>query len=385
MVHLNSVLGYTMIEQNMAPIICNIALGVQATIGLLYAAMPWLMPSYDCFSITIPIDMEKRHEILSMKYQYTALIAISSATLTCCGVLCKRIAPNSVAEFGVAGLTLQVLTTLLVFHVFRDKVKKLKQRECWGGRQSQQAVSIFDPSLPKPASFLCELIAAPIIMLTLALSIFLYPQMPDYIPVQFSLNGIPTSILHKAPFIIAIPSTLQLISTAIFLLSHYLAIHSKRKIRPELPLESARAYHLFLKMKCMANLASNIVLSFALLLLPIMFSGHLSFYQFLAIVVFAAVIVGFINSFVNIYYGQAGSNYTAAFESSSKILFDDDSRWLGGFLYFNPTDSSTIVPKRFGYGWTFNFASPWTWACLALLIILYMLLTFASNSILIRT
>jgi uncharacterized membrane protein len=35
-----------------------------------------------------------------------------------------------------------------------------------------------------------------------------------------------------------------------------------------------------------------------------------------------------------------------------------DARWHAGLLYYNPTDAAVIVPKRYGFGWTLNFARP---------------------------
>jgi uncharacterized membrane protein len=38
-----------------------------------------------------------------------------------------------------------------------------------------------------------------------------------------------------------------------------------------------------------------------------------------------------------------------------------DERWIGGFLYFNPTDPALLVERRMGIGWTVNFGNPWSW------------------------
>jgi uncharacterized membrane protein len=38
-----------------------------------------------------------------------------------------------------------------------------------------------------------------------------------------------------------------------------------------------------------------------------------------------------------------------------------DSGWYAGIFYYNPADAAVIVPKRFGWGWTFNFARPSAW------------------------
>jgi len=38
-----------------------------------------------------------------------------------------------------------------------------------------------------------------------------------------------------------------------------------------------------------------------------------------------------------------------------------DARWIGGLLYFNPTDPVLFVEKRTGIGWTVNVGNPWSW------------------------
>jgi hypothetical protein len=38
-----------------------------------------------------------------------------------------------------------------------------------------------------------------------------------------------------------------------------------------------------------------------------------------------------------------------------------DARWIGGLIYFNPTDPALLVEKRMGIGWTLNFGNPWSW------------------------
>ncbi len=42
----------------------------------------------------------------------------------------------------------------------------------------------------------------------------------------------------------------------------------------------------------------------------------------------------------------------------------------GGLFYVNPSDPRLVVPKRWGVGWTFNFARPAAWVLLAVLLLL---------------
>lgn len=42
--------------------------------------------------------------------------------------------------------------------------------------------------------------------------------------------------------------------------------------------------------------------------------------------------------------------------------------WRAGIFYYNPADAALLVPKRTGWGWTFNFARPMAWVVLLLIL-----------------
>ena len=42
--------------------------------------------------------------------------------------------------------------------------------------------------------------------------------------------------------------------------------------------------------------------------------------------------------------------------------------------YFNKEDTNMLVPKAYGFGWTFNWANPLTWLFGAVLILIIVLL-----------
>ena len=50
-----------------------------------------------------------------------------------------------------------------------------------------------------------------------------------------------------------------------------------------------------------------------------------------------------------------------------------DHCWKAGAFYVNPDDSSLFVPKRFGIGYTVNFAHPWSGVVLAVVILVSLL------------
>jgi uncharacterized membrane protein len=52
-----------------------------------------------------------------------------------------------------------------------------------------------------------------------------------------------------------------------------------------------------------------------------------------------------------------------------------DAMWRGGLIYYNPGDAAVIVPKRYGLGWTLNFARPVTWVYIGGMVVVLVLLT----------
>lgn len=48
-------------------------------------------------------------------------------------------------------------------------------------------------------------------------------------------------------------------------------------------------------------------------------------------------------------------------ENDVEALRLDDKNWKMGLFYTSRKDPAPLVPKRYGWGWTVNFGSPWIW------------------------
>ena len=59
-----------------------------------------------------------------------------------------------------------------------------------------------------------------------------------------------------------------------------------------------------------------------------------------------------------------------------------ESSWKAGIFYSNRDDPALFVPKRFGIGYTLNFGNSWSWAVLALIVLLVAApIFFAASSL----
>jgi len=66
------------------------------------------------------------------------------------------------------------------------------------------------------------------------------------------------------------------------------------------------------------------------------------------------------------------------FISLSLGMDEDDKEsynpWKLGFIYYNPDDTRVLVGKRFGLGWTLNFARKRAYLYLAAILIIALLI-----------
>ena len=69
--------------------------------------------------------------------------------------------------------------------------------------------------------------------------------------------------------------------------------------------------------------------------------------------------------------GQGGSRRAAPAAEDDGPVADRtrDAQWKWGLIYVDREDPALLVEKRFGIGYTFNFGNPWSWALLALLVV----------------
>ena len=81
----------------------------------------------------------------------------------------------------------------------------------------------------------------------------------------------------------------------------------------------------------------------------------------------SVVVLVFIGFIIAWRYGQGGWRWAVRKglvpkEQAPALINGDgmqDAHWKLGMFYFNPSDPSVLVEKRFGVGWTVNLGSMW--------------------------
>ena len=343
--------------------------------GALLAATPWFMKKGECFAVTIPESAQADERFLAFRKRYAAAVlavtlicavalgAVSSVTLGKMGSAPDSDSLNAIltAAIVVAATIPLVASFALMLH-YRKRVEAIKREEGWKAERDEAVALIGFEEAPVPPSLAWNVVYVPIVLITLAIGLALYPSTPDLVPTHFDFAGNVNQWTPKGPALIAFPLLFEVFMAACFIFSHWMTIRSKKDIDPARPAISAYAYGAFARAECILLLVGGSVLTAVLgIVMILMMTEILSMLVTIALIIVATLILVGATIAIPIVYGQSGSRLVKRLEENGDIIADNDEHWKAGIFYWNKDDASLFLPKRFGVGWTMNWARPAAW------------------------
>ncbi len=338
---------------------------VIAFLGFFLAATPFLQRKGEVFAVTLPREALDDVRVSVMKKRYVLVVALLAIALS---LICLALIPSGDQAMFFAVYTISVVAELAISYglmlFYRQKVIALKQERSWSVEVSRAAAVVGEEGdvVPKAVSLWWNLLYLPIIAVTFAIIALSYDAIPDMVPMHIGFDGEVNGWMQKGIGVFAFPLGIEIFLAAVMTLSHYMMTVSKKWTDPGAPATSAWAYGCYLR----ANTAF-IVIAGLLLCAVIGVGMALAIVDAVGLGVMVAAII-FVTLFIcvgsaalSIYYGQAGSRLVTRVENISGAS-EDDACWKLGAFYWNPDDASAVIPKRFGFGWTINWARPVVWA-----------------------
>ncbi|WP_297153903.1 DUF1648 domain-containing protein [uncultured Ellagibacter sp.] len=343
--------------------------------GAILAATPWFMKKNECFAVTIPESAQADVRFLAFRKRYAAAVLV--VTLICSValgvvsnvVLGKMSSATDAASLNailaaaiVAAATIPLIASFALMLHYRKRVKAIKREEGWKAERDEAVALIGFEEAPAPPSLAWNVVYVPIVLITLALGLALYPSTPDLVPTHIDFAGNVNQWTPKGPALIAFPLLVEVFMAACFIFSHWMTIRSKKDVDPARPAISAYAYGAFARAECILLLVGGSMLTAVLgIVMILMMTEFLSMLVTMVLIIVATLVfVGATIAF-SIVYGQSGSRLVKRLEENGDIIADNDEHWKAGIFYWNKGDASLILPKRFGVGWTMNWARPAAW------------------------
>lgn len=353
------------------------------TICVLLVLSPWLMPATECLAVSVPHGARDEEPLKTIMRDYSLEMAVVSA-------LCLLAWP---VAFALGGIDLDSeagmwrFTTLMTVTMFvpiiasfvlmlhnRRRVQAVKRERGWRASPLQAAAFVGPEDFPQPLPLASNLAYLPLIAAMVVFALAMYDRFPAQIPMNSDLAGNVTSYVPKSLSSVLFPAVVTAFMAIVFTGTHWGIIRSKKPVDPSAPASSALAYARFARAQSIIQLVGGLFIS--------ALTGSTFYASSLGIVpqptaalvmivgTFAYVVVVTVFSLA---MGQSGARLAAEVPGST-MGADDDAHWLLGTIYCNPQDPSIFVPKRFGIGWTSNIARWESWALVAALVALVVLL-----------
>lgn len=343
--------------------------------GALLAATPWFMKKNECFAVTIPESEQADVRFLAFRKRYAAAVLVAALI---CAVALGAVSNVALGKMGsapdsdswssilvaaiVAAATIPLVASFALMLHYRKRVEAIKREEGWKAERDEAVALIGFEEVPVPPSLAWNVVYVPIVLITLAIGLALYPSTPDMVPTHFDFAGNVNQWTPKGPALIAFPLLFEVFMAACFIFSHWMTIRSKKDIDPARPAISAYAYGAFARAECILLLVGGSVLTAVLgIVMILMMAEILSMLVTIALIIVATLILVGATIAIPIVYGQSGSRLVKRLEENGDMIADNDEHWKAGIFYWNKDDASLILPKRFGVGWTMSWARPAAW------------------------
>jgi len=334
---------------------------------------PYITRKTESFGVLIPSNVYHNPILQKLRKQYLQLSIIVGVILV--GVLLAISSLFNEETFYatfIISTFVYIFITFAIYLYFHKKMKQLKSTEKWFEKKRETIV--VDTNFykeKKVVSYLWFILPLIITISTGIWSIINYDQFPDRLPMQYNMSGEVTRYADKSIVAVLSLPFLQLFLTGLFMFINYVIAKSKQQIDPANPEESIEQNLIFRRRWSVYLIVSGtlLVAMFAVPQVSFIYEMNLTIMLSLIFAVVGITLLGAL--LITITTGQGGSRVKLGKTKDGDLINRDDDRyWKLGVFYFNPEDPAIWIEKRFGSGWTMNFARPQGWLIFIVIILI---------------
>ncbi|MFB5662986.1 DUF1648 domain-containing protein [Alteribacillus sp. HJP-4] len=342
-------------------------------VALILTCIPYLTRKTESFGVSIPEKVYNTEPLRMIRNRYVRSMLL--LTIVTVGGFIWAGSMLSANEETLSMVFAAVILLLLflsfgVYLKFHYEMKRLKKESNWTQDKTQEVLVRTDFRAQRLIySNLWYVIPFAITILTTILTALFYDRLPNILTMKVNFAGEVTNAVEKSYRTAFLLPIMQSYLILLFIFINTVIAKSKQHLNAESPDRSFQQVTLFRR-------RWSLFLLFTSTLLTIMFSFMQWSYFYLTnqhmvtivslvcsgIILVAALAISFST-------GQGGSRIQmGGVEQLDSVDRDDDIHWKLGQIYFNPNDPALFLEKRFGIGWTINFARPIAWLLLIGLI-----------------
>lgn len=337
--------------------------------------IPYWTRKTESFGVSIPEQIYDNLKIKKMRKQYAFIMSFLSIIFTVIFVLLSFYFSNDEKILSIVIgtiITVYIINSFFVYLYFHRKMTNLKHAENWGQDKSEQIV--IDTKFRNQKIVYSNrwfVLSFIISFITIVFTLQFYHKIPEKIPLQYNFLGEITNWTDKSYRSVLIMPIMQVYMTLLFLFINTMIAKAKQQVSAENPEKSMiqnitfrRRWSLFIIIT-----GTALVLMFSMIQLSFIYPINQTILLIIPLTISFGTLIGAIA--LSITTGQGGSRIGKSESKSGEFIDrDDDEHWKLGQFYFNKEDPSLFLEKRFGVGWTNNWARPLSWIILLAIILL---------------
>ena len=349
----------------------------------IFALTPYITRKTESFGVSIPEQIYADPEVKKIRDTYRNNVLLWGGIVAIISFIADvLLLPQSDFFFLPFGIAAEMVLLFAFYLKGHKQMKRLKQYKNWTANTPQKVIIDTDfrkkSMLVSPWWFLSY---AVVILATLGLGLLMYDTIPDRIPMNYNMSGEVTRWVNKSYKVLFFAPASQAFITFLMMFVYRIIGKAKQQIHPAYPEKSVEqnrifryrwsAFTVFMGLAVLGlfgftqlSMTGIITNPWIIMTVPLMITG---------IIVAAAVVL-------SVTTGQGGSRIAVGKKASGEVINrDEDQYWKLGVFYYNPEDPALFVEKRFGVGWTNNFARPMSWVMLVGLLILIVLFVIGTT------
>ncbi|WP_347862069.1 DUF5808 domain-containing protein [Salimicrobium sp. PL1-032A] len=340
--------------------------------------IPYWTRKTESFGVSIPERVYMDDRLKRMRKVYAFWMTMVSVVHIAVSYLLLSMVEVTEEAWGILFSVLLVLfigISFVLYYLIHRRMKMLKEKEGWMKEPQRLATDLSFRNRKLTYSSWWFSIPFLISLGTILFTIRMYPEMPEELPMQYGLNQEVTDVAEKSYRSALMLPMVQLYLTGVFLFVNKVIGRAKQQTSAGDPEKSVQQQVIFRRRWSMFTILSSILLTLVFIMPPVSFVYELPPLLLMILPMGAAVAIVIGAIVLSATTGQGGSRVsTVAGKDAAVVDRDDDRYWKLGQIYFNPDDPSIFLEKRFGVGWTVNFARPLAWGFLLGIIAIAVLL-----------
>ncbi len=353
---------------------------------VIFAMTPYITRKTESFGISIPQNIYDNVEVKKIRENYRNNVIMLGSIIFIISLIIAFYVPHQLNAMVLpAGVCAEIGFIFVLYLKNHRKMKELKQKNNWLDQKSQKIIvdTSFRQKIKRvsPWWFLSYIV---IILATVSIGLIMYEKIPNQIPMNYALNGEITRWVQKSYKVLFYIPFVQLFIMILMVFVYWIIGKAKQQIDAAHPVKSIKQNTAFRYRWSAFTVFMGLLLLIMFGFMQLTMIGMIQNLWFVSVfpMIMTCVII-FAAIFLSITTGQGGSRIPILRNSSNDVVNrDDDKHWKLGMFYYNPDDPAVFVEKRFGVGWTNNFARPLSWILLIGLFVLIIALSFGSSYLL---